>query len=62
MTKNAGPGDTPGIDAWVEEDGEEAVVSAVQAARQEIADGRAFEFSKSGDVQAFAGRARRRPA
>ncbi|MHB8680872.1 MAG: hypothetical protein ACYDA2_02100 [Acidimicrobiales bacterium] len=62
VTKDAFSGETPGIDAWVEEEGEEAVASAVEAARQEIADGRAFEFIKSGDVQALAGRARHRPA
>jgi hypothetical protein len=44
---------TPSIDAWIADEGEEAVVSAVQAAQREIAEGRAFELGKDGDLKEF---------
>ncbi|MGA8725419.1 MAG: hypothetical protein WB565_10265 [Acidimicrobiales bacterium] len=53
---------TPSIDAWIADEGEEAVISAVQEAQREIAEGRAFELGKEGDLEEFMRRRRPRSA
>jgi hypothetical protein len=53
---------TPGIDAWIADEGEDAVVTAVRAAQQEIAEGKAFELGGDGDLEAFMQRRHRHSA
>jgi hypothetical protein len=53
---------TPGIDAWIADEGEDAVVTAVRAAQQEIAEGKAFELGGDGDLEAFMQRRNRHSA
>lgn len=45
MSPDEAVGQTPALDAWREEIGDEAIVSAVQTAREEIAAGRLPGFA-----------------
>ena len=62
MSAEEAGGQTPVLDAWPEEVGDEAVASAVQAARDDIAAGRLPGFSDKGQFLEYLRGTHRRPA
>lgn len=62
MTREHGESPTPSLDEWIKQEGEAAVIAAVEDTRRRVADGSLPTFEDEGEFLAYLERGHRQSA